>query len=158
MGLGLGVGLDGPAPEGGVTVPWPKGDFEEPADLAIAVHEGLLQLLLDTDLLALLEQDIQLPGFIGELLGNTIRRCRAVARHPRARMVVPVAPARRGQGGPWAGGHRALIEIYLPDATVDIGYLEAGSSVCQEWLVASLAFEVGLELEGDVAVVRHRRA
>lgn len=147
IGLGLGIGLGEPAPEGGVPVPWPKGDFEEPADLALAVHEGVLQLLLESDLLDLLEQDIQIPGLFGELLGNTIRTLPGGQQAPTSTggWCVSLEPG-EAKVARFQDGTEPLLEIYLPDATVVMGYIPTGGTGCTDWLVASLALEVGFEV------------
>jgi hypothetical protein len=147
IGLGLGIGLNEPAPVGGVPVPWPTGDPADPADLALAVHEGVLQLLLESDLLDLLEQDIQIPGLFGEVLGSTVRSIPGGEQAPTdtAGWCVSLQPG-EAKVARFQEGTTPLLAMYLPDATVVMGYIPEPGGSCTNWLVASIALEVSFDV------------
>ncbi|MBA2321637.1 MAG: glycosyltransferase [Deltaproteobacteria bacterium] len=142
--VALGLGLDGPPGEV-ADIPVPSSGS---GDLAVALHEGLFQLLLASDLLALLEQDLSLsqpfagaltlplqalPG--GTALPESDTWCLTIAL-PEAK-VARVTP-----------GEDTIAKLYLPDTVVTFSYdLGAG---CVPWLTASLALELGVEADGSV--------
>lgn len=145
-GLAVGIGEDVDA-DFSVTVP--SADDSQ-AHLAIGLHEGLLDTILSGELLSMLQQDIELSGSFGEIIG------------------AGVAALPGGEDAPDGDGwclsldpgpatvvrlqeHTApLAVLYIPDLQVDIG-IEQGA-VCETWLAASLAMEVGLNVE-DGAVL-----
>ena len=45
-------------------------------------------------------------------------------------------------------GDAPLVGIFLPDAIVRFGYLPPEGGECADWLVASLALELGIGLSG----------
>lgn len=140
LGLSFGEGtelVEIPAPGAWV------GDHR--ADVALGVHEGLLQLLLTSELLAMLEQDLQLGGAFGNVLGIPIRNLPGghAAPEPDA-WCLTVSPG-DARAARLSDGLSPLATLYLPDLKVDIGYSMGGGS-CIDWLEASL------ELAIDVAV------
>lgn len=146
VGLLLGVGLDAPAPTDPAVIPLPPGEFDEPTDLSLAVHEGLLQVLLDSDLLALLDQDIMLPGFLGGFLSNIVRGLPGGDEAPEEAYgwCVGIQPG-EAKVARFAEGD-VLLTAYLPDATVSFGTFDEGDTSCDDWLVTSLALEVGFRV------------
>ncbi len=157
IAFGLGVGLGGPIPDGASEVPVPTGAGAPPTDLIVAVHDGLLQSLVKSDLLSIIEQDLQLPGFIGGFLTPLLENLPGGGFIPEnAGWCVNIAAgearvARFGVGeGPLAG-------IYLPDARVTFSTIATDGSGCVPWLTTSLAMELYLKLDGteigfDVAI------
>lgn len=152
VGLGLNLGLDEPAAPGGLAIPFPLGVFDDPevsarADLSIGVHEGVLQLLLGSGILDLLEQDISLPGFLGSFLGTTFRNLPGGDQAPENNgwcLNLNPGEARLAR---FQTGVAPLAEIYLPDATLRVGTLPPGqSSGCEDWLVSSLEMELGVRV------------
>ncbi len=152
VALSFGVGLDEPAPSTPGETPYPTGDFADgPADLSVAVHEALLQVLLDSDLLALLDLDLQLPGFIAGFVGNIVKTLPGGDQAPDAYgWCIGLTPGDLKLARFTAGD--ALVGIYLPEAELRFGTFEEGESVCTDWLVASLALEVGVEVSEGTAV------
>ncbi|HMV66076.1 MAG TPA: hypothetical protein PKA64_04435 [Myxococcota bacterium] len=152
VGVALGVGIDAPAPTTGAPVGVPDGAFADPVDLAIAVHEGMLQPILDSDLLALIEQDLMLPSFLGAFIGNLAEQLPGGDQAPDAYgwcvgiETGDAKVARFRQGAP------TLLGVYLPDATVTFGTFEQGDSRCDDWLVASLALEVTVDVTDGTVI------
>jgi hypothetical protein len=156
LGAGLGVGIGEPAPTGHLQVPVP-GAEAAPVHLAIGLHEGLLQTVLAGGVLDMLTQDIQLPGTIGELIGNGVRNLPGgdsapagdgwcLALHPgSAEHVADPAEVVRLQEGvaPFA-------TLYLPDLDVSIGISQGG--VCTPWLEASMAAKIGLVVDDGTKI------
>jgi hypothetical protein len=141
VGIALGVGIDAPAPTTALPVAIPAGEFTEPVDLSVAVHEGLLQPILESDLLALIEQDLALPSFLGSFIGNLAKQLPGGSQAPDAfgwcvGIETGDPKVARFQPG------ETLLGIYLPDAVVTFGTFEEGQSGCTDWLVASLALEL----------------
>ncbi|MFM2163494.1 MAG: Glucodextranase, domain [Pseudomonadota bacterium] len=148
VALSLGVGLDEPAPSTAGETPYPTGDFADgPADVSVAVHEALLQVLLDSDLLALLDLDLQLPGFVG----NIVKTLPGGDQAPDAYgWCIGLDPGDLKLARFTSG--EALVAIYLPEAELRFGTFEQGESTCTDWLVASLALEVGVEVTEGTSV------
>jgi hypothetical protein len=141
VGIALGVGIDAPAPTTALPVAIPTGEFTEPVDLSVAVHEGLLQPILESDLLALIEQDLALPSFLGSFIGNLAKQLPGGSQAPDAfgwcvGIETGEPKVARFQPG------ETLLGVYLPDAVVTFGTFEEGQSGCTDWLVASLALEL----------------
>ncbi|MEC7986634.1 MAG: hypothetical protein VX278_15815 [Myxococcota bacterium] len=119
------------------------------AQLAIGLHEGLLQELLAGQLLSMLSQDLDLGGAFGSIIGNGVLAlpggddapdgdgwCLSIA--PGSASVVRLQE-----------GIAPLAYLYLPDLNVNVG-IKDGSD-CEDWLVASLATEIALEVsDGSV--------
>jgi hypothetical protein len=147
VGIGFAVGLDEPAPDG-VPVDIPDGDYAEPVDLSVAVHEGILQPLLDSELLDLLEQDISLPNPFGAILGGLVSGLPGGSQAPQsAGWCIGLTPG-DAKLARFVEGNDPLMAIYLPDAIVDIGRIPEPGASCQSWLTASLALEVGFAVSG----------
>jgi hypothetical protein len=152
VALSFGVGLDESAPSTPGETPYPTGDFADgPADVSLAVHEALLQVLLDSDLLALLDLDLQLPGFIAGFVANIVKTLPGGDQAPDAYgWCIGLKPgdlklARFSDGD-------ALVGIYLPEAELRFGTFEEGESTCTDWLVANLALEVGVKVAAGTEV------
>lgn len=158
IGIVLGVGLDAPAPTTPDPVPMPSGNFADPVDLSFAVHEGLIQPLLDSDLLSVIEQDLMLPSFLGGFIGNLVKQLPGGDDAPDAYgwcLTLELGDPRVAR---FAEGTQPLLGVYLPDANVTFGTYEQGDSSCDDWLSASVAMELlfnvtdGTKLSFDLAV------
>ncbi|MCB9683258.1 MAG: hypothetical protein H6733_17465 [Alphaproteobacteria bacterium] len=146
VGLGLGIGLGGPVPPSAKDVPLPGDDFSGRTDLALAVHDGLLQLLLDSDLLDLLDTDLQLPGFLGVFFDPLIEGLPGggqVPEHDGWCVSIDPGDAKVARFGV---GDDPLAGIYMPVAGVTFSTLPPGGGACEPWLVTSLALEVALDV------------
>lgn len=118
------------------------------ADLGIALHEGLLQGLLQSDLLSLLALDLQLPGLLAEIVALPLAGLPGGEQLPADRTAICL--------GLDPGAHRLarfgedlgdLGTLVLPDVALSIGVSSPGLT-CAPWLDASLALEVALRLDG----------
>ena len=147
VGGALGLGLGEPAPVGPLPIPTPA-ELPPGADVAVGLHEGLIQVMVaKAGLLDMLHQDIELAGAMGEVLGSGIRALPGGDDAPDDGdgWCLAVDP-----GTAWVTrlqeGTDPLAAIYLPDALVEIGVMDGSS--CDDWLVARVALEVGLEVDG----------
>lgn len=150
LGIGFAVGVGAPAPAEMPDVPYPSGAA---VDLDVAVHEGLLQPLVQSDLLALLDTDLTLPGFLGIFLEGIVRTLPGGDQAPTdaAGWCVGLRPG-DARVVRFREGNSPLIGVYLPDATVKFGYLEPGAEACTDWLVASMALEVGVAITDGTVI------
>ena len=117
------------------------------ADLTLGVHEGLFQMLLASDLLDLLQQDLDLGGVFGTLLGTTIEALPGGYMAPANEgwcLSIDPGEARVAR---MQSGTDPLAMLYLPDMTFDVGYNTATTS-CSPWLEASVALEIGFVVQG----------
>ncbi len=154
-GDGVGVVFDFDlGDEGGEnTVQAPAAAAAHPgSDLALTLHEGMFQLLLQSDLIELLEQDLQLPGIIGDVVGLPItllpgghlvpadRTGWCLALDPGAAGVARLQPHTE----PFA-------TLLLPDLVLDVG-VSTPTLTCLPWLSASLQLEIGLAVTSGTAL------
>lgn len=149
LGIKLGLGLGQPIPDDLGAIPFPSGQGDPPPDLAAGVHDGVLQSLLQSDLLDLLQQDISLPGAPGQLLGNIVTQLPGGDQAPSNNgwcLNLNPGEARLARFGRAEG--QSLVNIYLPDATLRFSTIPLGGSGCETWLEANLALAVGVGLDG----------
>jgi hypothetical protein len=152
IGAVLGVGLGTvPADPTGVTLPT-AAQAGPRADLAVTVHEGLFQLLLESDLLALLEQDLELNGLLGEVIGLPVTALPGghLAPADRTGWCLSVVPG-EARAARLQDGTRPLAKLLLPDLILDVG-VSTPAARCAPWLEASLELELMLELTGGTAL------
>ena len=145
VAVGAGIGLGAPAPAEGPDMPIPGEDVAPGEQMVLALHEGMLDLLLSDSLLDLLDQDLDLSGALGELAGA------AIVALPGGEDVPD------GEGwcfSIWPGtahvvrlqeGTEPLAVMYMPDLRMDVQREIDG--VCENWLYASLAVEAGIVVE-----------
>ncbi|MEL6342791.1 MAG: hypothetical protein AAFV53_06635, partial [Myxococcota bacterium] len=141
---GLGVGIDEPV-SSVFTVPVPH-DETTGTQVAMGVHEGLLDTMLNEDLLSQLDSFLAEEPAIGALLGGGITQLPGGDDAPEgAAWCVSMNP-----GTATVVRMQASIDplavLYAPDFVFTFGTLNNG--VCEDWLVASLATEVGVGLDG----------
>lgn len=147
IGLGIGLGLGGDVPASARDVPVPDGDMDPQPDVAVLLHDGVLQTLLASDLLALLDQDLQLPGLVGNFLQPVLERLPGGGDIPSNNgWCIGIKPgdARVARFGKTSAD--PLVGIYLPDAAVSFSYLADDGSGCTPWLETSLALELLLDI------------
>lgn len=151
LGGGMGIGLGAPAPMGPLPIPAPV-ESDPRAHLAVGIHEGLFdRLVREADLASMIAQDIQLPGLIGEMVGNGVRNLPGGELAPEADgWCLSLAP-QPAQVVRMQAGLEPMAVLYMPDVIVDIGILSGGS--CDTWLQTSMAFELGLRVT-DGTVIR----
>lgn len=145
VALGAGIGLGEPAPADGPDMPVPDESDAPDAQMALALHEGVLDLMLSDTVLDLLDQELDLSGSLGELIGA------AITNLPGGEDIPP------GDGwcfAIWPGnahvvrlqeGVEPLAVMYLPDLKMDVQRMVDGE--CENWLFASLAVEAGILVE-----------
>jgi hypothetical protein len=153
MGLVVGLGIDEPVDLEALDIPTPglATPYAAEADLALALHEGLFQLIVEDLLLGFLSQELSLSGTVGEIIGGGVRALPGGDQVPEeaegwclsldpnslyvARMQESISP---------------LAVVYMPDFLVDIGVMQGGE--CGTWLKASLAVELGMGIEDGTAL------
>jgi hypothetical protein len=142
VALGLGFG----SPPGDVAdIPLPPTGQ---GDLEVALHEGLFQVLLSSDLLSLLDQDLELAQPFAGALTLPLQALPGGAALPAANswcLAIDLGDARVARVTP---GEDTIAKLYLPDVLVAFEY-DAGAG-CTPWLTTSLAFELGVVADGSV--------
>jgi len=147
----LGVDLGLPPTGVGLAVPTEsQAGFR--ADLGVALHEGLFQPLLASDLLSLLEQDIELGGVFGELLGLPIKELPGGDGVPDDRSGWCLG-IELGEGSlvRLEDGLDPMATVVLPQVVLDIGVDVPGDN-CMHWLDATLAVEADLAVTSGTAL------
>lgn len=148
LGLEVGIGLGEPAPTDALSIPTPDISTPGAADahLALAVHEGLFHLLVGDVLLGYLSQDLDLAGSYGDLIGNGIVALPGGDQAPEADGWCLSLDPGSAHVTRLQEGVDPLAVVYLPDFVVNVGTMQG--TTCEDWLVASLAVEIGLTLDG----------
>ena len=148
LALVLGLDLGGQGNGAGVIAP-SSNQAHWASHASIAIHEGVFQLLLNSDLLDLFSQDIELGGMLGNVLALPIQALPGGEGAPPDAtgwcLSINPGDARVARLQPDA---EQLAVLYMPDFTFDVG-VQQGTSFCNEWLVASVALEVGFGLQAD---------
>jgi len=141
----LGMALDeGETPV--TVVPAPSWIGLGPADLTVGVHEGLFQLLLTSEILDLLDQDLDLGGVLGTVLGVTIESLPGGYMAPEnTGWCLGIDPG-EARVARLQSGTDPLAKLYLPDLRFEVGYNTA-TTRCSPWLDASVALEIGFALQ-----------
>jgi hypothetical protein len=152
MGLGLGVGLGADAPSAPLPMwsPVESGLVGEETHLLLALHEGLIQGMIDGQLLDLLGSGFDLPPAMGGMMGTAIQALPGGETAPNAdAWCLDIDP-----GTAKVYRHREGIEpmgaLYLPDMKVGIG--PDNGAGCETWLTTSLALEVGLKISDGTKI------
>ena len=153
LALGFAAGIGEPAPDLMPDVPMPEPNDAPDAQVVVGLHEALLDRVVRAQSLALPD----LGALFGDLVGVWVEALPGgeeapegdgwcVALDPGPASVVRLQDALD-----------PLAVLYVPDLELDIGI--AHGSTCETWLEASLAVEVGFEVEDgtrlgmDVTVV-----
>lgn len=120
-------------------------DAADGAQLALVMHDAILDVLVREQVLGLLNQDLDLSGFAGTFIGNIVSTLDGGDQIPSNVQgwcltldPGPIGVVRLQEG------IDPLAYLYLPDMTVTIG-TDMGSG-CSDWLVLSLAGEVGITI------------
>lgn len=149
VGAGLGMGLDEPAAIGPLAMPVPRDDRPD-VHAEAGLHEGLLQIALTSGLIDTLTQEIALPGTFGTVIGAAMENLPGGDDAPEGEgwcLSMTPMPARVAR---LQSGLDPFAVFYLPDVVIDIGVMDG--SVCESWLVASLAFEIGLDVRDGTLI------
>lgn len=148
LALVLGLDIDGMGNGQGVSAP-ASSEAHWASHAVLSVHEGVFQLLLDSDLFDLFSQDLELGGLFGNILALPITSLSGGEGAPLDAtgwcMSIDPGQARVARLQPDA---EQLAVIYMPDFRFDIG-VQQGSTVCTDWLDASVALEIGFGLQPD---------
>lgn len=151
LDLGITVATGGPAAD---TLPddlaplAPTTPSGKDYQLGLAVHEGLVNTLLDDTLASFLDIDLPLTGVTAEILGGGIRSLPGgdqlpaesegycIGLHAGDARVIRMA---EGTGAP-------LARVWMPDVDVDLQTIQGGA--CTPWLSANVFATVDLVLSG----------
>lgn len=148
LGADIGIGIGSPAATGslGIVIPDETTPGTENADLAVAMHEGLLQVAMGDLLFSVF--DSQLDGLLamaGPILGNVFTALPGGEQAPaEAEWCFSFEPgdayvARMHEGTAPLGS------IYLPDFGIIAG--TKTGAVCETWLDVTMALELDLVVE-----------
>lgn len=146
--MGFTVGVDAPAPEGPLTVPYPSPSerVTEPVHLVAGVHEGLLDTLVGGAVGDQLGSGLDL-GSYAVILGNLVTQFPGGEYAPPSpTWCVDLAPG-PAQVVRLKDGIEPMGVLYLPDVDLTFGTENAG--VCETWLAANVALEINLVADGS---------
>lgn len=149
--LDLGLGIGGPPGEVGA-IPRPTiEDGRAGADLVVSMHEGLFAPLLESDLLELLEQDLELNGFLGQGVGLVFRNLPRGGEAPAdvEGWCINVDPG-EAKVVRMSDDLAKLASAHLPDLQLRVG-VSHGETRCAPWLQVSMALTASFGLE-DLAL------
>jgi hypothetical protein len=122
------------------------------ADLAVALHEGVFQPLLNSDLLDLLQQDLELDGLFGDVLGLPIKALPGGDAVPddHTGWCLSVGV---GEGAVvrLRDGLSPMATVVVPELVLDIGVDVPGDN-CMHWLDATLQLEADLGVTSGTAL------
>lgn len=123
------------------------------ADLLIALPDGALQPLVQSELLDLVDQDLQLPGLFAGVISATLGALPGGGFLPEVgAWCVRVTPgdARLVR---LRDSRSVLATVYLPDMRANFTYATPGSTQCtQPWLDTTLAAQIDLTVAGGTAI------
>lgn len=149
LAAGIAVGIDEPISEV-FAVATPVVEEGDTSHLELGLHEGLIDTMLSSELLGMLEQSLELSGSFGDIIGAGVMLFPGgneapdgdgwcLSMDPGTATVARLQPS-----------VEPLAVIYIPDLVVNIG-IQQGSQ-CEDWLVASLAAEVSLAVEDGASL------
>ena len=145
LALGLDVALGTSLDDVENIVPMPGVSDAPNAQLAVAIHEGLFQQILSDQLLGLLNQNLDLGGSFGDILGAGIVNLPGGEDAPDGDGWCLTLDPGTATVVRMQEGIEPLVALYIPDLKVNVG-IKDGSD-CEDWLVASMATEVGLKVK-----------
>jgi hypothetical protein len=145
VALELGLSINDMGGDLTAEVPAPAGTGQ--SDLVLGVHEGLIQMALETDLLDLLSQEMELSGLLGDIIGMTITALPGGHNAPEVdSWCLSLAP-NDARVARFKTGIDPLAVISMPDVPIDIGYRIGTGGECTPWLTATMALQIGLTVE-----------
>jgi hypothetical protein len=147
LGAELGVGIGEPAPAAALdlAIPGLGAPYSSGAQATLAVHEGILQIVMADALLPYLSAGIDLGGSFGDIIGAGITQLPGGDQAPAGEGWCLQLDPGTAYVARMQEGTETLGTVYLPDFIFDAGIKQNG--VCETWLNASLAVELGLKLE-----------
>lgn len=145
LAIGLDVALGTTLAEVTNIVPMPGVNDAPDAQLAVALHEGLFQSLLSDQLLTLLNQNLDLSGSFGDILGAGIETLPGGDDAPSGDGWCLTLDPGTATVVRMQEGIEPLVVLYIPDLKVNVGIKDDND--CEDWLVASMATEVGLRVK-----------
>ncbi len=150
LDIGLGMGIDAPAALGPVEILSPQ-ETNPDIHLALGVHEALLDQALSEQVIGLVTQDLDLGGFLGNIIGVGILALPGGDDAPNADdgwcMAINPGTAHVVRAQDTIA---PLATLYMPDVMVDVGIKDGDD--CEQWLVASLAMNVNINVTNGTAI------
>jgi hypothetical protein len=151
LALGLGVAIDQELADIAPDLPVPSAAHVPDAQAAIGLHEGLLDLMIGDTLLGMLDQGMDLGGYAGDMIGGFMENLPGGEDIPEGDgWCFSIAPG-EAYVVRMHEGIEPLAVLYLPDLQVEVEVMQG--SRCEDWLEASLAVELGLEVTDEGSVI-----
>lgn len=146
---GLSVGIGAPVTDE-FTVAMPEAREGDLSHAAMGLHEGLFDTLLSGELLGLLDQELDLAGSFGEIIGAGVTQLPGGDDAPDGDgWCFSIAPG-TATVARLQSGIAPLAVLYIPDLVVEFGIMQDGD--CEDWLIASLAAEVEVDVDDGSAL------
>jgi hypothetical protein len=146
--IDLGLGLGTPVPDP-LVVHRPTLEEGGPqADIALTIHEGLFASLVDSELLDLLAQDLELGGVLGLGVGLVFENLPGGDTAPEADAWCIAVDPGDARSARMNGSLSDFATMYLPDLQIEVGITHDGID-CDPWLDATLAVEAGFVADGS---------
>ena len=135
-----------PAADGRLAIPGSREGVA--SDLALTVHDALLQPLLENDLLDVLDQDLDLGGLAATFL--RIEDLPGGGQAPDYDSVCVGLDLGEARLGRFGDAPERLVHLLLADARVEIGLDPVDGAGCEPWLEVAYAWDLQVGLDGTV--------
>lgn len=147
LGAEIGVGIGEPAPDEplDLAIPGLGAPYSSGAQATLAVHEGILQIVMADALLPFLSAGLDLAGSYGDIIGAGITQLPGGEQAPAGDGWCLSLDPGTAYVARMQEGSDVLGTIYIPDFVLDAGIRQG--EACNTWLKASLAVELGLAIE-----------
>jgi hypothetical protein len=150
IGLGITVATGSDAPTEMPVMPGlvPQTPAGKDYQAGLAVHEGLVNALMDDTLASFLDMDLELSGDYGELLGAGIAALPGGSQLPEERdgYCIGFHAGDAHVARFVAGTGEPLAQVWMPDVRVALQYQSGGT--CHDWLDASVFVVLDLAMDG----------
>ena len=127
-----------------------SGNAPAETHMLLAIHEGLIQSMVEGQLSELLGSGLELPPTMGGMIGTALQSLPGGESAPVASDWCLDFELGDAQVYRHREGITPMGALYIPDVTVSMG--PDNGAGCETWLVTSLALEVGLDIKNGTVI------